>query len=99
MQINLIFLQDDNFDNELWKKIDWVKDLDKYEKILPKNIQINTGSFCKISFIEKLFENFDPSITSFDYIKCNVDNYLENFILLSNIGKNVEIFSIENKSN
>jgi len=38
--------------------IDEVKDLDKFIKILPKNIQLNTEGKFKISFIEKLFGIF-----------------------------------------
>jgi hypothetical protein len=48
----------------LRKKIDEVKDLQKYLNVLPKSIQINSFGAVDISFIEHLFEAFDKSITS-----------------------------------
>ena len=65
MQIHLDFYGFE-FDRVLRKKINEVKDIDKYINILPKSIQINTERYFEFSYIEELFKIFDSLITSFN---------------------------------
>jgi hypothetical protein len=92
MQIVLDILENEKygFKDELRKKIDKVKDLNKYINVLPKNIQINAkDNYHKFTFIEKLFKIFDKSITSFNDINCILSDASSNALLLSNIAKKI----------
>jgi hypothetical protein len=53
MQIHLV-ISDDELYLDLKKRINEVKDLNKFTNILPKFIQINSHGDYKVSFIEKL---------------------------------------------
>jgi hypothetical protein len=89
MQI-VLEIYNDRFYDILREKIDKVKDIHKYLKVLPKSIQINSLEKVNISFIENLFEAFDKSITSFNDIQCKRTGSSARF--LSSIAKKVTFY-------
>ena len=97
MQIHL-YIKDDNFCDNLRDTIDSVEGLDQYTHILPKSIQINTINLRAIypstSFVEKLVQIFDSSITSFNEIKCYYSVRSSSSRFLKDIAKRV-FFMVE----
>jgi len=66
--------------------------LDLYHQISPKNIEITSYSG-KINFIEKLFNLYDPSIISLNFILILIQSIqdFKSLKLLSNTAKSVNI--------
>ena len=51
-----------------WKIAIKDENLDEYRNINPKSIKITYEFYEKIDYIEKLFDQYDPSIITFDSI-------------------------------
>lgn len=93
MQIQL-YISEYPFSKFLKKRINKINDLKKYTNIIPKSIQINTKRVKSALFVDKLFELFDISITSFNEIECQCS--AENSRLISFFAKKVRFRKYEN---